>query len=230
MCFHSGYCSFTCGRFFHLLRFLLSGQLLSNSNVQTYFQVKLCSLNGRINVLLSFIMMRIDNERLMRLKTNASQPRTKPQPKVANEPVKSVFPAYTASPIKVKIAKQQKQGLNISYTLPQLRSSPPEVFLGKGILKICSKFTGEHPHQSVILIKLQSSFLEITLRHECSPVNLLHIFRTTFYKNNSWGLLLKYTKFLHDVTKHNATTFGEKWSCFYQPAFTFPKLTTEILE
>ena len=25
-----------------------------------------------------------------------------------------------------------------------IRSSRPEVFLGKGVLKICSKFTGEH--------------------------------------------------------------------------------------
>ena len=24
-------------------------------------------------------------------------------------------------------------------------SRPPEVFLGKGVLKICIKFTGEHP-------------------------------------------------------------------------------------
>ena len=94
--------------------------------------------------------MRIDNGRLMRLKTNASQPKIKPHPKVANEPVRSVFPAYTASPIKVKFAKQEKQGLNISQALPQLRSSPPEVFLGKGILKICSKFTGERPHRRVI--------------------------------------------------------------------------------
>ena len=27
----------------------------------------------------------------------------------------------------------------------KVRSSPPEVFLGKGVLKICSKFTGKHP-------------------------------------------------------------------------------------
>ena len=33
--------------------------------------------------------------------------------------------------------------------------SPPEVFLGKGVLKIY-KFTGEHPGRSVISIKLQS--------------------------------------------------------------------------
>ena len=25
------------------------------------------------------------------------------------------------------------------------RNSPPEVFFEKGVLKICSKFTGEHP-------------------------------------------------------------------------------------
>ena len=43
------------------------------------------------------------------------------------------------------------------------RSSPPEVFLGKGVLKICSKSTGEHPYQSVI-----------TLRHGCS-VNAAYI-------------------------------------------------------
>ena len=35
------------------------------------------------------------------------------------------------------------------------RGSHPEVFLGKGvIMKICSKFTGEQPCQSVISIKL----------------------------------------------------------------------------
>ena len=27
----------------------------------------------------------------------------------------------------------------------RFRSSPPEVFLGKGVLKMCCKFTGEHP-------------------------------------------------------------------------------------
>ena len=73
------------------------------------------------------------------------------------------------------------------------RSSRPEVFLVKGVLKICSKFTGKHPCRNVILvpyrsvlsikllsIKLLCNFIEITLRHGCSPVSLLHIFRTTF--------------------------------------------------
>ena len=35
-----------------------------------------------------------------------------------------------------------------------------------------------------------SNFIKIKLRHECSPVNLLHIFRTPLPKNNSRGLLL----------------------------------------
>ena len=57
------------------------------------------------------------------------------------------------------------------------RSSLPVVFLRKGVLKICSKFTGEHPCRSAISIKLQSNFIEITLQGGYSPVNLLHIFR-----------------------------------------------------
>ena len=34
------------------------------------------------------------------------------------------------------------------------------------------------------------NFIEITLRHGCSPVNVLHIFRTHFPRNTSGGLLL----------------------------------------
>ena len=59
------------------------------------------------------------------------------------------------------------------------RSSASEVFLGKSVLKICSKFTGE-----------QSNFIEITLQHGCSLVSLLHIFRPPFRKNTSEEVLL----------------------------------------
>ena len=54
------------------------------------------------------------------------------------------------------------------------------MFLRKVVLKICRKFTGEHPCRS-----------EITLRHGCSPVNFLHIFIIYFPKNTSGWLLLK---------------------------------------
>ena len=54
--------------------------------------------------------------------------------------------------------------------LTYYRSSYPEVFLGKGVLKICSTFTGEHPRQSTISIKL--------------------LCRTPFPRNTSGWLLL----------------------------------------
>ena len=38
--------------------------------------------------------------------------------------------------------------------------------------------------------KLLCNFIKIKLRHGCSPVNLLHIFRTPFPKNTSGWLLL----------------------------------------
>ena len=61
------------------------------------------------------------------------------------------------------------------YFSPEL--FPIEVFLRKGVLKICCKFTGKHPCRSVISIKLLCNFIEITFRHECSSVNWLHILR-----------------------------------------------------
>ena len=57
-------------------------------------------------------------------------------------------------------------------------------------MKICSKSTGEHSCLSVISVKLQSNFIEITLRHGLSPVNLLHTFKTRFPRNTSGRLLL----------------------------------------
>ena len=65
------------------------------------------------------------------------------------------------------------------------------VFLEKAVFRICSEFTGEHPCRNVISIKLLSNFIEITLWDECSPVNLLYIFRAPFPRNTYGGLLLK---------------------------------------
>ena len=73
-----------------------------------------------------------------------------------------------------------------------LRRCHPEMFLKKAFLKICSKFKGEHPCRSVISIKLLCNFIEIALRHGCSPVNLLHISRTPFSRNTPGWLLLQF--------------------------------------
>ena len=62
------------------------------------------------------------------------------------------------------------------------RSSHTEVFLGESVLKMCCKFTGEHPCRSAISTNLLCNFIESTLPHAYSPVNLLHIFRTPFLR------------------------------------------------
>ena len=86
----------------------------------------------------------------------------------------------------------------ISLTLLLIfRSSHSEVFLWKGVLQLCSKLTGEHQCRSVISIKLQSNFVEIKIRHGCSPVNLLHIFWPAFSRNTSECLLLYFSKKSH---------------------------------
>ena len=61
------------------------------------------------------------------------------------------------------------------------------MLLRKGVLKIYSKFTREHPWRSVILIKLQSSFIEITRRYGCSPAYFLAYFQNTFSYEHIWA-------------------------------------------
>ena len=72
------------------------------------------------------------------------------------------------------------------------RSTPLEVFLGRcsvNMLQIYSR-TPMRKCDS-----MQSNFIDITFRHGCSPVNFLHIFRITFSKNTSGGLLLNQGKY-----------------------------------
>ena len=64
--------------------------------------------------------------------------------------------------------------------LRKFEESRPEVFLGKDVLKICRRFTGVNPGQSVISIML------------------LDIFRILFLKNTSGWLLLN----LNNVCPH----------------------------
>ena len=66
----------------------------------------------------------------------------------------------------------------------------------RGVLKICSKFTREHPMRKWGLNK----FIEITLRYECSPVNLLNIFRTPFPRKTYGGLPLRFVDIYAEIT------------------------------
>ena len=98
-------------------------------------------------------------------------------------------------PVLLRLLKQRAmEPFYLVYVITQSlrnRSSRPEMFLGKGILKIYSKFTGEHTCRSVISINLLCNFIEIAFRHGCSPVNLRHVFRAPFSENSSGWLLLK---------------------------------------
>ena len=98
------------------------------------------------------------------------------------------------------------------------RSSPPEVFLRKDVLKICSKFTGKHLGRIVISIKL--------LRNGCSPVNLLHISRSPFPKNTSGELLLKLFFLRRGGGRRGAITNSMK--ILEQSSFLFFETRNEI--
>ena len=87
-----------------------------------------------------------------------------------------------------------------STSLLNFRSSHPEVFSTKGVLKIYSKFTGEHPYRSVISIKLLCNFVEIALPYECSLVNLLHILRTPFPKKLLDDCFLNFLNIFHHMS------------------------------
>ena len=48
--------------------------------------------------------------------------------------------------------------------------------------KYAANLQEKHPYRSAISIKLLCNFIKITLRHGCSPLNLLHIFRTQLFR------------------------------------------------
>ena len=97
------------------------------------------------------------------------------------------------------------------------RNSHPEVFLGKVVLKICSKFIGEHPCRTAI----SSNFIEIALRHRRSPVTLLHIFRATFPRNTSRWLLLN-DLFVTQAMKQNLPIHVGKFTFLLVSILHFP--------
>ena len=87
----------------------------------------------------------------------------------------------------------------------------------RGVLKICSKFTGEHPCRSIISIMLRSNFIEITLRHRCS-VNLMHIFEHLFPGTPLDGCFWIYTGKLETKSKNNVRviTWDITWFSYFQ--------------
>ena len=107
---------------------------------------------------------------------------------------------------------KNKSEVQWTLVLALLRSCHQGVFLRKGVLKICCKFTGEHPCRSVISIKLLCNFIDIAIRHGCSPIDLLHIFKTPFPRNTSgWLLLSSKVQPLTGVFKFNHISYTTGW-------------------
>ena len=119
---------------------------------------------------------------------------------------------------RLEISKQKLESLfSVQPGLPSIAEKETKklkdskmLFLGEGVLKICSKFTRECPCRSVISIKLLSNFIEI---HN-SMAALLQIYciflRSPFYRNTSGGL------FLQNIRKKSC--FCQHFLIFFKPS------------
>ena len=75
-----------------------------------------------------------------------------------------------------------------------IQKQPPRGVPRKRCCENMQQIYRRTPWRSAISIKLLCKFIEIALRHGCSPVNLLHVFRTPFPRNTSEWLLLYFHK------------------------------------
>ena len=90
--------------------------------------------------------------------------------------------------------RKEKKEKKLSFS-----GSLPEVFYKKVFLKILQNSqenTCARQKQPFRKPMPKCDFIEIALRHGCSPVNLLHIFRTHFPKNTPGWLVLARASFL----------------------------------
>ena len=76
----------------------------------------------------------------------------------------------------------------------EFRSSRPEVFCKKGVLRKFTEFAGKHLCQSLFFNKFAGlkpvTLLKMRLWHSCFPVNFLKFLRTPFYIEYLRWLLL----------------------------------------
>ena len=102
----------------------------------------------------------------------------------------------------------------LNFRLRKSHRQPSRGVLKKRCSENIQQFTGEHPCWNVISRKLQCNFVKIPLRYECSPVNLLHIFRPPFRKNIFGWLPLKSYGNLMDIICYFFLKIWNFWPLF----------------
>ena len=102
------------------------------------------------------------------------------------------FPGHFEKPVRA--AECQSHTIDRKF-LVNFRSSRPEVFSKKGVLKNFEKFTGKHLFQGLFFNKVAAlrpaTLLKRRLQHRCFPVNIVKFLRTPFFIEQLWWLLLK---------------------------------------
>ena len=85
-------------------------------------------------------------------------------------------------------------------SVSQFRSSRPEVFCKKGVLRNFTNITGKHLCQSLFFNKVSGlrpdTLLKKRLWHRCFSVNFGKFLRTPFYIEHPWWLFLQVTDYI----------------------------------
>ena len=98
----------------------------------------------------------------------------------------SVSNTSSSNDLKFSWATNPQSKSSLRTTATTFKKLPP-----RGVPR---KRYSENTQQIYRRAKLLCNFIEIALRHGCSPVNLLHIFRIPFLKNTSRWLLVHFMR------------------------------------
>ena len=86
---------------------------------------------------------------------------------------------------------KNEQTMDIFSTI--LRSSRPNLFCEKGVLRTFANFTGKHLRQTLFFNKVAGNacnFIQKRLWRKCFPVKFAKFLRTPFFTEQLWWLLL----------------------------------------